>query len=257
MGSPLSAKRHSNYYIETLVFQVEDTVFRIPTRYLCEKSEILRAASEISATSSEGSSDTNPIKLPLPDDGNAGDFASFARVIYALTVDLPLPTDLSKDQWISVLKLSTCWMLDEVRQHAITNISRISPASSFKDKVLLGRRYKVKDWVLEGFTGISSPSNPLLPLNELESLGEGTAIRLLYARQSHDSTCSKTQADVDRHHSRYCSSRSSNVSSGYCNYCGNFSCQNCGRLVSAHLTTRGQSVNDLFSGELDLLSDWK
>ncbi|KAK1220382.1 hypothetical protein PQX77_016873 [Marasmius sp. AFHP31] len=257
MGSPLSAKRHSNYYIETLVFQVEDTVFRIPTRYLCEKSEILRAASEISATSSEGLSDTNPIKLPLPDDGNAGDFASFARIIYALTVDLPLPTDLSKDQWISVLKLSTCWMLDEVRQHAITKISHISPASSFKDKILLGRKYKVKDWVLEGLTGISSPSNPLLPLSELESLGEGTAMRLLYARQSpRDSTCDKTQADVDRDHVQKCT-RSSNVSEGYCSRCGQIYCQTCRRFQSSHLFIRGQSVNELFSEELDLLSDYK
>ncbi|KAL0579627.1 hypothetical protein V5O48_002399 [Marasmius crinis-equi] len=225
-------QRHSHYYLETLVFQVDDTLFRVPSRYLFENSEILKDASEISAASLEGSSDANPIKLPLPEDGNAEDFANFLKVIYPLTIKSPVPNNLSKEQWISALKLSTCWMLDEARKLAITNIN----LSSFIEKVQLGRKFKVRKWVLDGLQGLASASNPLLPLKDLEGLGEGTAMRLLYLRNTSSTSyygCTRTQDDVRLR--------------GYCN--------NCGNGPSSHRPSSIAGVEELFANELALFSD--
>ncbi|KAL0579628.1 hypothetical protein V5O48_002400 [Marasmius crinis-equi] len=229
-------ERHSQHYIETLVFQVDDTLFRVPSRYLLEHSEILKAASEISATSSEGLSDAHPIKLPLPDDGDAEDFANFAQVVYPLTVKLPVPSDFSREQWISVLKLSTCWMLDNLREIAISNVAR---GLSLVDKVRLGRKYKVTAWVLEGLRELANPSTTLLPLSELQSLGLDTAVRLLYARNSPRPKCSKTQDEVRRN------PRLVQYGAPYCH---------CGDNSSMHPTQLpAPVVEQLFSDEFSLL----
>ncbi|KAF9268511.1 hypothetical protein L218DRAFT_983941 [Marasmius fiardii PR-910] len=231
-------RRHPHYYIETIIFEVDDTLFRIPSRYLFEKSDVLRAASEISSFTTEGTSDATPAKLPLPGDATIDDFESFVKAIYPMTIDLPAPTCFSKVQWISVLKLSTCWMFDDLRRLAVNQITACSPSPS--EKILLGRKYKVKRWLLEGLRQLSERSSTLVPLDELASLGEGTAMRLLYIRNSPPvyHGCTTLQADI--------------LSSGrsYCTSCGNY--------YTNHPTEKPKepiSVEELFSSELNGLSD--
>ncbi|ESK97285.1 hypothetical protein Moror_17850 [Moniliophthora roreri MCA 2997] len=182
-----AAQRHDQYYIETIVYQVENTLFRVPSRYFHEKSEAFSGASQISKASGEGSSDNDPVKLALPQDANTNDFLQLARLIYPLTVGLPPPTDLSRADWTSVLKLSTAWGFRDLRKLAIAELSKSdSPKDSeyFLERLEIGRRYSVKLWILEGLRGLSSTSTSLLPLEKLEALGLKTAMRLLYIRNS-------------------------------------------------------------------------
>ncbi|KAF9268492.1 hypothetical protein L218DRAFT_953960 [Marasmius fiardii PR-910] len=113
--------RHSQFYLDTVVYEVDHTLFRVPSRYFHENSDIFGTAAQIS-TSTEGlgaGSSEDPVSLPtLPYDVNADDFALLVRVVIALTADLPLPSNYTLNDWVSVLKLSTFWGFSEIRSMA-------------------------------------------------------------------------------------------------------------------------------------------
>ncbi|KAG7091192.1 hypothetical protein E1B28_010243 [Marasmius oreades] len=238
MGTP---RRHPRFYIETIVFQVVDTLFRVPSRYLREHSEILGAASEISAATTEGTSDETPVKLPLPDDATIEDFENFMEIVVPTALNLPCPS-FSKPKWISILKLSTCWMFDELRSRAINTV----PGLSFLEQVQWGRRYKVKAWLLKGLSGLANSTNALTPLEVLEdNLDVRTIARVLYIRTflQSDSRCKQLQADIRT--TKYVNYQTVHTSA----------CEQCGK----HKDTHSQrphvevEVEKWFGSELSLL----
>ncbi|KAF9268491.1 hypothetical protein L218DRAFT_1072986 [Marasmius fiardii PR-910] len=208
-------RRDNEFYFDTITFQVDDTIFKVPSQYIHEKSEVFDAGAQISAESDEGSSDANPVKLsPLPHGCNANDFRCLLRIIIALTVGLPTPTNYNSDQWLSVLKLSTAWYFSDIRKLANEQISRpqvnytkdqwvkvldfahnsdqftdlrdlaITRISAIRfnsrvDQVLLGRKYLHKPWIIEGLKELANMSS-LPSVAELNRLGQGTVVSLLY-----------------------------------------------------------------------------
>ncbi|KAG7091208.1 hypothetical protein E1B28_010260 [Marasmius oreades] len=254
----MNRPRHGLLYFDTLVYRVDDTLFKLPSRHLQVKVAGAGVASSFArlegAGNSEGSSGGVPVCLsPLPYDGNAHDFANLAKVIIALTADLPMPTNYTLKQWLSVIKLSTFWGLTNIRaigvQHlsnwalmtsldqwlhllefctnreqfsdirsisvshlsidnphftldqwtsaldltfgrtefsdvsniAISHISSLRSQLSSIDKVKLGRKYNVREWVCEGLHGLAKQQSPP-SLSALGSLGLQTALRLLHIR---------------------------------------------------------------------------
>ncbi|KAG7091207.1 hypothetical protein E1B28_010259 [Marasmius oreades] len=128
-GATNTGQPHPRLYLDTVVYEVNDTLFRVPPRYFDEKSaplSPLRAAAQISIgrEGGEGSSDENPISLPLPDYATADDFTLVLKVVIALDIDLPPPMTYTVDQWLTVCKLSTFWMLSDIRALAIQRISQ-------------------------------------------------------------------------------------------------------------------------------------
>ncbi|KAF9268490.1 hypothetical protein L218DRAFT_512850 [Marasmius fiardii PR-910] len=124
--SAYSGQHHPQLYFNTVVYAVDDVLFRVPTRYLHKNSEILGAAAQISVghEGGEGSSDEHPISLMLPYDADSDEFALLIKVVIALDYDLPLPSSYTIDQWLSVLKLSTFWEFHGIRTLAIQNLSQ-------------------------------------------------------------------------------------------------------------------------------------
>ena len=60
--------------------------------------------------------------------------------------------DMSVSDWMSVLKLSTMWCLDELRTRAIeTSDAQVKAISNAVDIVILGRRYNVSRWLIAGY----------------------------------------------------------------------------------------------------------
>ncbi|KAG7091210.1 hypothetical protein E1B28_010262 [Marasmius oreades] len=215
--TPTSLQRDTELYLDTLItFQVNDTIFKVPPKYIHENSEVFGAGSQISAESGEGSSDAHPVKLsPLPHDCTADDFRCLLKIIMALTVGLPIPTNYGLDKWLSVLKLSTAWYFSDVRTLAMEQVSRsktnytkdqwitvldfahnnsvqftdlrdlaITRVSGFRfdskvDQVLLGRKYLHKPWIIEGFRELANVYE-LPSLAELRTLGKDTLNTLLY-----------------------------------------------------------------------------
>ncbi|ESK97284.1 hypothetical protein Moror_17849 [Moniliophthora roreri MCA 2997] len=245
--SSTTPHRHQLYYVETIVYQVDNILFRVPSRYFHEKSEGFSGASQISATTDEGSSDDKPVKLFLPQGATAEDFLQLVRVIYPLTVGLPPPSDLSRTEWISVLKLATAWVFGDIRKLAITKLSNLHGALDSNGESLLwidlGRRYSVKAWVLEGLKGLAATnSTTLLPLEKLESIGSDTAMRLLYIRNQqllnkmkNPRLCGKAREEISMPGYSY----------GSCNTCG---CPRVDHPLKAE--TEATSVEVIFKDEL-------
>ncbi|KAF9268509.1 hypothetical protein L218DRAFT_917291 [Marasmius fiardii PR-910] len=240
-GQGREYERHDLFYLDTVVFRVNNTLFKVPSRYLHEKSEVFACASRMSdpnGEAGEGLSDDHPVNLPLPDDATTEDFVQLVKVIYPLTVDLPPPADLNRGQWISVLKLSTFWELSEIRTLAISEVSKTN--LSFMDKIALGRRYRVKEWLSGGLTGMVDPLSSLPSLDEMQAnLGTETVMQLLYVRgfqMVQVFSCGTVQEDI--------------LAQTYGRHTGS-NCWRCGRSPLLHPTRNIPSIESYFADELD------
>ncbi|KAK7052814.1 hypothetical protein VNI00_004133 [Paramarasmius palmivorus] len=223
-------KRDRHFYFDTVVFLVGNTIFRVPSRYFYENSAIFRDAHSISKDNKdgEGTSDENPIKLPLPDDTNVEDFITILKIIVPLSVSAPAPDNLTSAQYFSVLKLSTCWGFKDLRNLAIKKISKKHKFPSLINKIKTGRKYRVKQWVHEGLQGLLA-DRYLPSLGELKTLGDETVIMLLYARDEAHRTC--LQCSEEPGH-----------------YC--YSCSNISHWRSDRQTNFGALAEKVFANEL-------
>ncbi|KAI6040632.1 hypothetical protein EDC04DRAFT_1460132 [Pisolithus marmoratus] len=161
--------RHVEFYIHTVTFLVEDHLFRIPREPL-EESTVFRDMfllsqgdsetvvderdsetredakdSEIGEDQSasatvEGQSDTCPVTLPCV---SKKEFESFLRALMHRQHGKNKGLGLSQDQWISVLKLSTRWKFDELRNVAIQQLDPAFPASYPSNQI--GARFRIQD----------------------------------------------------------------------------------------------------------------
>ncbi|KAF9050395.1 hypothetical protein BJ165DRAFT_1000502 [Panaeolus papilionaceus] len=125
-------QRDPVFYCETVVLQVEDTLFCVPKSGLVEEGTYFNSLlSQVrtdfgSQASSPGSSDHNPIIL---DGVKKNHFQHFLRLIYPFRgVEAP-ETD---DQWLSILQLATQWNFPDIRETALTHLEHLfkSPSSS-------------------------------------------------------------------------------------------------------------------------------
>jgi hypothetical protein len=85
------------------------------------------------------------------------------------------------EDWVSVLKLSTRWHFNRIRGLAITHLAAI--AMDPVDKVVLAKKYKVRDWLQSGYESLVSRST-MISLEEAEKIGYQTAHLLYQARES-------------------------------------------------------------------------
>ncbi len=90
---------------------------------------------------------------------------------------------MSCDQWLAVFKLSLAWDFTRIRDHAKREIDKSRTYAI--TKALWGKKYRVKGWLLEGYSGLILQKE-LPDMSQLEALGWETATRLLYLRIHHD-----------------------------------------------------------------------
>jgi hypothetical protein len=129
-----------------------------------------------------------------------------ARVSHAIIIQgyklhlsrnrLPQSVRMNKEQWVSVLKLSTMWAFDEIREKAIAELSKTNMDTV--DKVVLGRSFSVGIWLLEGyFTLVTREAG--LTSTEAKRLGYETAFRLCQRRE--DAFRKAGLRDINKHRS--------------------------------------------------------
>ncbi|KAJ7250484.1 hypothetical protein B0H12DRAFT_662849 [Mycena haematopus] len=133
--------RDQEYYLESITFQVEDCIFNVPRYHFEHTSEIFASMLTLPAgdgVQAEGQSDQNPIVL---EGISKVDFRALLKVLYPLSI---LNTDkwMTKDEWISVAKLSTQWRFLEARALAIKQLLDRSDFGLIKC-IVLGRQYNV------------------------------------------------------------------------------------------------------------------
>ncbi|KAF5313673.1 hypothetical protein D9611_010140 [Ephemerocybe angulata] len=125
-SSPTMPTRDPYSYWEKFVFQVEDTLFRIPRRGLDKASNDF-ADKFRPQTAVEGQSDDNDNQIII-EGCKSSEFEGLLKCMYPVLVKVKhLPgnskpavtlsgtTTLSKDEWLDIFKLSTTCTMDDVR----------------------------------------------------------------------------------------------------------------------------------------------
>ncbi|KAJ7656468.1 hypothetical protein DFH06DRAFT_1411260 [Mycena polygramma] len=126
IGTPISedaGPRDRMYYLESVAVTfkgcspVEERIFKVPRYHFEHSSEIFATIfilPVVDAVQGEDQSDENPVIL---EGISRVDFERLLKVLYPL--DIPQILSMAKDDWISVLKLSTLWYFLDARDLAI------------------------------------------------------------------------------------------------------------------------------------------
>ncbi|KZP04100.1 hypothetical protein FIBSPDRAFT_767951, partial [Athelia psychrophila] len=95
------------------------------------------------------------------------------------TSDFRRPSEKTTAQWTSILHLAAKWGFESIQLLAIDNLA----ASAIPvDKIVLGRRYGISDWLPGAYEAVCSRADPLT-IEEGMKLGMEDAIRISAARQ--------------------------------------------------------------------------
>jgi hypothetical protein len=87
---------------------------------------------------------------------------------------------MGREEWLSVLKLSTLWRFKELRTKALNRLSQIQIDPV--DKVILARDYGVEGWLVEGYTELVKRDEGLSS-EARRRLGYETALQLYVKRE--------------------------------------------------------------------------
>ncbi|KIM36758.1 hypothetical protein M413DRAFT_31388 [Hebeloma cylindrosporum] len=171
--------RDDFYYFQNLVFKVEDTLFCVPRNaferpngnFFSDALFSIPGPGE-NGEQIEGRGDKHPLILSGVSKEH---FRGFLRVMYPLTTKY--------EDWVGVLHLSTMWGFVEIRERSIQAVSVFLDDKPVIDKILLARKYHVKDWLFAGYTALVLQDQ--LDFNELLSaLDPLTVARLFYVRET-------------------------------------------------------------------------
>jgi len=178
--TPNKLKRKDIFYFDLVVFQVEDTLFKLP------KGQF--AASSVFATiftlppgekDAEGTEDKPFVLHGISE----VDFESLSKVMYPPPLTLT-SLKLTRQEWISVLKLSTMWEFTDIRGRAIQELGKKEMGMEAVEKIACARRFEVKEWFLDGCVELLKRVETITN-EEAERLGLGTAVKLLRLREKY------------------------------------------------------------------------
>ncbi|KAI6137432.1 hypothetical protein EDD17DRAFT_1517365 [Pisolithus thermaeus] len=172
--------RHSNFYVSTVTFLVEDSLFKGPREPFEKESEVfcdMLSLPQGSSVVAEGTSDENPIRI---DRTSKDDFEQLLKALlhrkYGSQPNLPHGIE----QWTSVLKLSTAWNFERLRQAAINALTE--SGISTVDRVVLSQRYYIKNWLLPALNELARRPEPIT-LEEAQRMGIDIALKLASVRE--------------------------------------------------------------------------
>lgn len=144
--------KHHRYFFDdgNVTFMVESKLFRVH-RYFFERDSALFR--NVLLTSPEVRSGEAVVQLG---DCTAQDFEMFLGVLYPEEFDMCNASTV--EEWVSILKLASCWDFASIKQLAI---DQMAPITSCIDMITLGRRFNIAWWFSEGFTKLCSREEPL------------------------------------------------------------------------------------------------
>ncbi|KAF7308220.1 hypothetical protein HMN09_00669900 [Mycena chlorophos] len=166
------------YYLESIIFKVEDRLFKVPRYHFEHSSENFSATLSLPAvsdTEAEGNSNDKPLVL---EGIESLDFQRLLKVLYPL--DIPQILSMPKEEWISVLKLATMWYFLDARELAITQLDQraLTPV----ERILLSRQYDVAKWLRSGYTELAQREEGI-SLEDAEKIKFRTTVLLYHCRE--------------------------------------------------------------------------
>ncbi|GBE86157.1 hypothetical protein SCP_0900340 [Sparassis crispa] len=184
----LQPVRDAEFYFEYIVFLVEGTLFKVTRRNLESDSEVFRDmfAMPVSGNATaDGSDDEHPLRL----EGVAKeDFAQLLRVIYPKYYEQS--EQLTSEEWISVLKLSSMWNFERIRTTAIRNLSHNMQGDPV-GRLVLSKKYAIGEWMVPALNALARRTQPLQRA-DVDAIGLDDALKLAEVREvfrGSNSTC--------------------------------------------------------------------
>ncbi|CCM00973.1 uncharacterized protein FIBRA_03021 [Fibroporia radiculosa] len=181
--SNLCQRKHDRFYFDdgTVVFLVEDVLFKVHRYFLEHKSEVFQTMFMLCPPEGqevEGESAGRPIIL---EDTRAIDFERFLTIFYPRDVQYH---DLSTfDEWASVAEFASKWLFTDIRGLAI---ERATAVGTLAEKIVMARRYNLLELLCEARREIRERPQPLT-LEEGRLLGVDEVI-ILSGFQHHNHT---------------------------------------------------------------------
>ncbi|KAF7973585.1 hypothetical protein HWV62_14872 [Athelia sp. TMB] len=180
----IKGTKHPHYFFEdgSIVFLVEGSLYKIHRYFFARDSAHFRSIFGLKGV--EGSDEYSPCILS---DVNCADFDEFLAILYPTVIctlspptsDFLHPTEKNIDQWTSILHLSAKWGFESIKFLAI---DRLTAHAAPIDKIVLGRRYGIDDWLPGSYEAVCMRADPLT-MEEGMKLGWEDAIRISTARQ--------------------------------------------------------------------------
>ncbi|KAG5637570.1 hypothetical protein H0H81_004147 [Sphagnurus paluster] len=180
--------RDEEFYLENIVFLVEDRLFSVPRNYFTHASDIFASAFSLPTSAGdprEGTCDETPLVL---EGISRADFKGFLRVMLC-PPHLPHPHPVgstgtsnappTRADWLSALKLSTMWDFRTIRQRAI---SALNLGWEPVEGIVLGKAYRVPQWLIRGYHELVVRTQSITD-DEAAAIGRETAARLLRIRE--------------------------------------------------------------------------
>ncbi|EAU82619.1 hypothetical protein CC1G_07901 [Coprinopsis cinerea okayama7 len=172
--------KHESYYWDSVVFSVDNVLFKVPKYHFVEGSEWFSTTyglNDVARTLAmdAGSSSNGIITLPQV---SSSDFCSFLEVLYPRTIQTTLT--LCKAKWLSILKLSNQWRFAQIRTFAINQLSLCS--LSAPERICLGKQYHVSPWFLGGCDELVR-NEETISMETAQEIGTDCAVQLFICRE--------------------------------------------------------------------------
>ncbi|KAI0933356.1 hypothetical protein AcV5_005519 [Taiwanofungus camphoratus] len=165
--------------IEDIFFLVDGVFFEAHRSEFEHESEVFRDMFHL-PTPVDGVIDGTSREHPLRLDGvKKNDFVSLLKVMFSRNCDKE--EVLTTDEWISVLKLSTMWDFDRIRNIAIHKLTDI--VRDPLQKVALAQRYWVDEWIISALNTLAQRESSV-GVDDVAQLGLDWALKLARVRES-------------------------------------------------------------------------
>jgi hypothetical protein len=89
---------------------------------------------------------------------------------------------LTSEEWISVLKLSTMWLFQDIRAKAIKALGSLTLSMDLIDKIVIARKFAVSAWLVPSLHALVQREKPL-DLSEGNRLGLEWALKVAEVRE--------------------------------------------------------------------------
>ncbi|EAU91909.2 hypothetical protein CC1G_04676 [Coprinopsis cinerea okayama7 len=171
-------KMSEEFYFESIIFQVESQLYKVPKHHFLVESPVFRDMLSLPIPEGqevEGSSKERPIIL---EEVKTIELRSLLKVMF------PPPfvkTSLGVDEWEGVIKLTDMWGMARMKEHAARELAALLSEDPIS-RVVFGRRYKLKDWLIPAYNELIWREKPL-DLRDLKMLGPGTTLQICALRE--------------------------------------------------------------------------
>ncbi|KAJ2924521.1 hypothetical protein H1R20_g12547, partial [Candolleomyces eurysporus] len=169
-NAAIEGEKDEVYYWDTVIFLLEGCIFKVPryqfvigSTYFAER---LRSTKE---------GDGAPV---IPEGATASQFRVFLKLLFPINT-ASTTLQLTKDEWLIILELSTRWHFHEFRKLAKEHLD--PQIDDPIERIVVGRAAYVPTWVLDGYESLVTRPE-CISEHESERIGHLTTVRLYILR---------------------------------------------------------------------------